>query len=236
MDEFIVRFADVYIKIHSQYTYMRNLCRDYIVDAGRFDMEVRAGSNYLSEMRIEESFSDEYCESLSIYEQIAKKLPYYRCFVFHGACISYKNKGLLFTAPSGTGKTTHIKLWKQCFPKDVDIVNGDKPIIKIENDCIRVYGSPYAGKEKWNKNRSVLLHSICVIKQSNRNNIKKLKADEAMEYLYHQIYFSKMNRECGMLSLELFDNLLTRCPIYLLECNISKEAVACSFEGMIKDE
>lgn len=236
MDEFIVRFADIRIKIYSQYSYMRNLCKDYIINDSEFDMEARASKDYLLEMRAEEAFSDEYCESLSIYEQIAKRLPHYRCFVFHGACISYKNKGLLFTAPSGTGKTTHIKLWKQCFPKDVDIVNGDKPIIKIENDGIRVYGSPYAGKEKWNKNRSVLLHSICIIKQSNTNSIKMLTPAEAMKYLYHQIYFSKTDRECGILSLELFDDLLTRCPMYLLECNISREAVTCSFEGMIKDE
>lgn len=236
MDEFIVKFADIRIKIKSNYMYMRDLCKAYIISDTVYDMQVEVDENKISAMKGDDSFSKEYCESLAIYDEIAKQLPFYNCFVFHGACISYKDKGIIFTAPSGTGKTTHIKLWKKYLGDDVDIVNGDKPIIKLFNNCIKVYGTPYSGKEKWNKNRNVQLHAVCVIRRDKKNNIRKLRAEEAMRYLYNQIYFSKVNKDSGILSLTLFNELLTRCPIYLLECDMSKDALECSYKGIIQDE
>ena len=233
MDSFIVNFAELYIKIHTHYDYMENYCKDYIVQSDTYDFEVYPDEHYLSIMNNDPNFSDAYCESISLYEEIAKKLPYYNAFVFHGASITYKDKGLLFTAPSGTGKTTHIKLWRQYFKSDVDIINGDKPIIRIFDDCIKIYGTPFCGKEGWHKNRSANLHSLCIVRRGLTNTIKNIEASDAMIPLYNQMYFSKDDKESALLSMTLFDKLLTSIPIYILECDISEEAVLTSYRGMI---
>ncbi len=233
MKEFIVNFADIYIKIHTHYDYMFELCKDYIVDGNIFDMEVYPSKDYKDYL---EGFSEEYCESLSLYEQIAKQLPLFNAFVFHGASITYKKDGLLFTAPSGTGKTTHIRLWKKYFKDDVDIINGDKPILRIDEKGIKVYGTPFCGKEKWHKNRSAYLKALCIVRRGKINNIKRIKGSEAMIPLYNQMYFSKDNAAMAQRSMDLFDKLLTLIPIYILECDISYDAVLCSYKGMINNE
>lgn len=81
-----------------------------------------------------------------------------RLFIHTWAAITYKNYAYIFCAPSGTGKTTHISLWKKFLGKDVGIINGDKPFLSFENENgqnrITVCGSPWAGKKLWQKNRS----------------------------------------------------------------------------------
>ncbi len=54
----------------------------------------------------------------------------------HGAVVSWKQEGYIFTAPSGTGKTTHVRLWKEHLGPDVEIINGDKPVLEVGEDEI----------------------------------------------------------------------------------------------------
>lgn len=72
---------------------------------------------------------------------MAKNIVKYDGFVIHGACILYKDNAYLFIAPSGTGKTTHIRLWIKHL-RDLVIINGDKPIIRLINTLPYIYGTP----------------------------------------------------------------------------------------------
>ena len=236
MNEFIVKFADLKLKIKTRFDYMHEFCKDYLIDDDCYDLEIEVSDQDIIDMKQTLVFSDEYSESLAIYEQIANKIVDFDALVMHGACIKYLDYGLLFTAPSGTGKTTHIKLWKQVFGDDVDIVNGDKPIVRIINDQIRVYGTPYSGKENWHKNQDVALKAICFIKQGKQNHIKRLSASEALIPMYSQLYLPKSNKEHGLKAIALFDYLLKHVAIYELSCDISSEAVMVSYKGMIEDE
>ena len=235
MKQLIVSFADIKIKINTNYDYMFTLCKDYIVNTMEYDFEVYPSHNYQHIMKDDPSFSDEYCESISIYEEIGKKLPFYNAFIMHGAVITYQDKALLFTAKSGTGKTTHIKLWRKYFGKDVDIVNGDKPIVRVYEDGIKVFGTPYCGKERWHKNRSAYLHRICILKRGEENIIRKVSSDEAILPLYQQIFVPKDSEEIAGTILELYHQLLISIPIYQLQCNISLEAVEVAYKGMLED-
>lgn len=76
-----------------------------------------------------EVFSDEYLESAVISESIADEVFNYNAAVFHAALISFDGRGVAFAAPSGTGKSTHIRLWRRLFGSRVECINGDKPLL-----------------------------------------------------------------------------------------------------------
>ena len=236
MNQLIVNFADIKIKIHTNYDYMFKFCKDYIVNTTEYDFEVYPSEDYQHKMDDNPLFSAAYCESISLYEEIGKQLPFYNAFIMHGATITYQDKGLMFTAQSGTGKSTHIKLWKKHFGKDVDIVTGDKPIVRVFNDGIKVYGTPYSGKECWHKNRSANLDSICIVQRGTTNKICKITSEEAILPLYQQIFIPKDNEIIAGKILDLFNHLLTSIPIYVLQCDISEEAVQVAYEGMLSNE
>ncbi|MBO7217893.1 MAG: hypothetical protein J6V50_04250, partial [Clostridia bacterium] len=174
-------------------------------------------------------------ESVCIYREIAELLPDFDRTVFHGAAITYRDKGFIFTAPSGTGKSTHIKLWRRYLGKSVDIVNGDKPILRALGDDVFVDSSPWSGKEGWSKNRSAKLHGICVIKRGSENKIYKISGGEALPILIKQIYRPK-NPLAFAKTLELMDKILKNLPVYILECDMSEEAVKTSFEALTNEE
>lgn len=234
MNVIVVEFANLVIEIHSEFTFMAKFCEQFITDKKDIDLVVKADEGYYERMNIEGCFSREYCESLSIFENIARKLPYYNKMVFHGACITYKEHGLLFTAPSGTGKTTHICLWKQYFKDDVDIVNGDKPILEVREDGVIAHSVPYSGKEGYYKNTSAKLKGICIIKQGTSNKTRRVSPSEAMVTLYTQMYIPYDSEEATLLTMGLLDALLKGCPIYELTCDISEDAVKSSYQAMIE--
>ena len=236
MNQLIVNFADLKIKIHTNYDYMFKFCKDYIIDKTEFDFEVYPSEGYQHKMDDNPLFSEAYCESISLYEEIGKKLPFHNAFIMHGATITYQDKGLMFTAKSGTGKSTHIKLWKKHFGKDVDIINGDKPIVRVFEDGIKVYGTPYCGKECWHKNRSAYLHSVCIVQRGTTNKIRRIPNEDAILPLYQQIFLPKDNEEVAGKILDLYNQFLTLIPIYVLQCNISEEAVQVAYEGMLSRE
>ncbi|MCD7733035.1 MAG: hypothetical protein LUH56_06300 [Oscillospiraceae bacterium] len=152
--------------------------------------------------------------------------------MLHGACISYKNRAYLFTAPSGTGKSTHIGLWQRYLGDNVTIINGDKPIFYIrESGSVRAFGTPWCGKEGWNRNESANLAGICFIKRGTENRIFRVEPDKSASLLLRQMFLPK-EPAAAALTLGLLDRIVSAIPIYLLECDISEDAVRTSFEAL----
>ena len=124
-----------------------------------------------------------------------------------------------------------IKDYKNYIGKEVKVINGDKPFLAIKENEVRVYGAPWAGKEKWQKNRNAQLKGICRIKQGTECSIRKLEPIECLDWILNEIYIPQKN---GMLDIALchVEKLLEHVPVYELTCDISEEAVKCSFEAM----
>ena len=175
--------------------------------------------------------SPEYTEFIALYEPLARYMPEKNGFVFHGACVSFDGGGYLFTAPSGTGKSTHIRLWRRFLGKNVDIVNGDKPIITVGKDGVFVHGTPWSGKERWQKNRRVPLKEICMLTRSGECFIRKVDPGEHLDFLFRQTFLCD-DPQIITATLSLVDAVLTRVNVWLLGCDISREAAKCSFEAM----
>lgn len=232
MQKLDILLADLKINIEHKYDYMSHFCKDYISRPHTPDIIAKADdAAILKEKEMVPSAPIESCESLCIYRAIGEQLPHFDRFVFHGAAIEYGGNAYLFTAPSGTGKTTHINLWKQYLGDKVDIINGDKPIIKA-GDTSTVYGTPWAGKEGYQRNTSAPLKAICILKQAKTNNIVSLKKSDAINHLMRQVYLPHDPVSLSK-TLALLGNVIENTPVYMLECDISKEAFQASYNALI---
>ncbi len=233
MTRFNISLANLNIEMNCKYNFTREFCKDYITDSTKADIVATAtDAEIIEEITASNRvLANDYVESICLYRSIAEQLPAFDCCVFHGAAISYSGLAYLFVAPSGTGKTTHIKLWRKYLGDRVDIINGDKPILHITDNGVTVYGTPYAGKEGWQKNTSFKLGGICIIKRGTSNRIDKLNAYKNLPYLIRQIYMPKSEINARR-TLELTDKLCLNLPLYLLQCDISQQAVKTAFEAL----
>ncbi len=234
MKYFYIKVAGVIIRVEHQYDRCKTYFQDYLLEGEHEAQIVTSVSREELEQTIasvEGNISPELAEITALYRPIAKRLPFLGGFVIHGACISYENQGYLFTAPSGTGKSTHIALWRRYLGESVGIVNGDKPIVTAKEEIL-IHGTPWAGKERWQTNRSVPLGGICLLQRGEQNVIRRASADEFLPFLFRQTFLSP-ETDITLATLDLLDRVLREVPVYALECNISEEAVKTSFEAMI---
>ena len=234
---FTIRLADLTIRVTGDFAYpesCRSRCKDYLIEDTEPDLAVTVTEEEIVEQcRQNQEFTREYLEYLCIHRAIAEKLPYHHRLVFHGAVITYKDKCMLFTAPSGTGKTTHISLWRKYLGKDVDIVNGDKPMLWVDDEGAIAYGTPWCGKEGWQKNRKARLSAICFVRRGEIPKIRRADPIECLEPLMHQVFLPLEDTEGAGRTLEDLDRLVSEVPLYILECDISEESVKCAFAEIV---
>ena len=233
---FCVNFAKLNIGINSIYQFTYDFCKEYLTD-NEPDFYVETTEEKIDAEIAVVDFNPPrgYAECTCIYREIAEALPKYNRCVFHGAVIEYQGRGYLFTAPSGTGKTTHISLWQKYLGDEMSIVNGDKPILQIEDEKVIAYATPYAGKERYQNHSFAELGGICLIRRGKENRIERVNAGDYLMDIMHQIYMPN-NPEQAMKTLELLDYMLKWVPMYVLYCDISEEAFRTSFEALTKGD
>lgn len=155
-------------------------------------------------------------------------------FLIHSSAVMLNGKAYLFSAPSGTGKSTHTSLWLKEFP-GAEILNDDKPAIRILDDGIYVYGTPWSGKTDLNLNRKVPLQGIAFLERSEVNSIDSMNSITALQNLLNQTV-RPGEKETASRLFDLLDQFLTRVPIYRFGCNMDPSAAHVSYEAMSKGE
>ena len=156
---------------------------------------------------------------------LSNKLSYIgNNLLFHGSAIDYRGQGIIFTAPSGTGKSTHTSLWKKIFGDAVTIINDDKPIIKSLDESIFMYGSPWSGSTDINTNKKVPLKAIVVLRRGDENKIRRLSPNESIRYLMQETTRPIQEKDIIISIVDMIDQILTKIPIYFLECNTDTSA------------
>ena len=233
---FDIQIARLKIRIDNQYRFVEQLCRDYIVTDGvEPNLLVRVDADEVqAEMAVAEvQVTEAYAESVCVYRKICRELPTrFQSFLMHCAVIEYQGEGYAFAAKSGTGKSTHISLWRKHFGEGVKIVNGDKPILRFGKDGrLYAYGTPWCGKEGWQRNTKAPLKGICFIERAPTNSIRQIGADEAVMLVFHQI-LTPSDMETVDALFPLLDRTLREVPCYILGCNISEEAAEVAYNGM----
>lgn len=168
----------------------------------------------------------------ALYRDIPTLLFNKKILIFHGVLIRKDNKGYLFTAPPGTGKTTHVKYWKDLFDDEVQIINGDKPLLKIEKDGLFGYGSPWTGKEGYGTNERIRINFICHIHRGEHSSIQKVNSiNDAIEWLLNGVMLK--DREHHTLEIiHWLKNALQHVSIFELTCNLNIESARIAYCGM----
>lgn len=171
-------------------------------------------------------------ESYAIQRQIADRLSSHGAFLFHGSAVCVDGRTYIFTAPSGTGKSTHSRLWcKMLKDHDVVMVNDDKPFLKVREGYVTAYGSPWIGKERLGCNMSAPVEAICSISQGTKNVIRVATPDEMYPIFYEQS-LRPLDKEGTENHLHTLDILTRSVRLYKLECDMSLEAARLSYKTM----
>lgn len=172
------------------------------------------------------------CEYIWTGSQFYHKLLDFNGFMLHASAVAMNNKAYLFSAKSGTGKSTHTELWQRYFGEDrALIINDDKPAICFIDNQFYVYGTPWSGKSDKNIDIKVPLHSIIFIEQAKENWINKIDTRQAIKLILEQTLRPKDVEKMDGL-LVLLDKLLKTIPIYKMGCDISKNAVELAYNTL----
>ena len=228
----LLEIAGLVIDVKNKYKYFEMMSRDFITSGKAPDFTVEVPEDVLKKAISQNpEYSDDYIEALEIYRIICKKMLKYDAMLMHCAAISVDNEAYLFTAVSGTGKTTHISLWKKKFKEKCIVVNGDKPILRLIDGKFYACGTPWRGKENYGENIMVPIKAICILERGVENSIKKIAPYDAISTVITQtLRTNDMDEMDKMLSLT--DKLLEKVPFYRLKCNMNDDAADVSYNGM----
>lgn len=239
---FRIALAGQVIGVSALYEQTRTFCKNYLTDApASFEVAVTpadiayerqrsARADELEGAAVREH-ADPYLETLAVYRKLAQLLVQDDILLMHGAVVAVDGQAYLFTAKSGTGKTTHTRLWMRQFGDRAVMVNGDKPLLHITSEGVTVYGTPWDGKEHLSTNTSCPLKALCILTRSETNHIERISKKEALPMLCQQSY-----RPCSPIGaqkmLALVDRLGSSVPLYRLGCNMEPEAALVAYHGM----
>ena len=239
---FQIELAGCVIRIYNHFSYIAELCKDYRkADACHYDLkiEISLETIQMEQQKLQLNVSLAYCESICVYREISLKLLKYHTMVMHSAVISCDGKGYAFCAKSGTGKSTHIALWKKVYGDRVKIINGDKPLVHQTIDSSSgqtsfiAYGTPWCGKENWGTRDQVPLNAICFIERGTTNSIRRMTDTEIIQKLFHQLLIPE-EEELLTIEMNMVDSLIKEIPFYLLTCNMSEEAAVTAYKELSK--
>lgn len=156
-------------------------------------------------------------------------------FMLHSSAVAVDGKAYLFSAPSGTGKSTHTEQWLKLFGERAQIINDDKPAIRIETDGIFAYGTPWSGKSDLNINGRFDIAGICVLERAEKNYIVPLDEGTAVYSILNQTIRPSDPLKMATL-LSHLDKVIKAVPVWKMGCNISTEAAEIAYKAMSKTE
>lgn len=231
---FRMRVAEITVEVHSLYTDVKEMCREYLCEDKPDVVIVMTEEDIGNERKRYpdgEKATAGYIETLAVYRKIAEAVLDHDILLVHGSAVAVDGRGYLFLAPSGTGKSTHTRLWREFFGDRAEMINDDKPLLRLEENQILVCGTPWNGKHRLGTNKNVPLQGLCILRRGKENKIRRVSAKEAYADVFRQIYRPLADREKMEKTMELMDEIL-RLPLYYMECTISAEAAKMSYENM----
>ncbi|MBQ8960100.1 MAG: hypothetical protein IJ071_02660 [Ruminococcus sp.] len=242
MSSFNVKMASVVVRVEPIFSRVERYCRDYLTDEpADFSVKIlpediayereRSDRESITEGLPVVDYPDDYLEELAVYRKICEKMPDYGAFLFHGSAIAVEGQAFLFTAKSGTGKSTHTRLWRQYLGEKAVMVNDDKPLIRMTDSGPLVCGTPYCGKHGIGSNISVPLKAVCILTRAKKNSIRRVAPGEVRPLLLQQTYRPADPVQL-MKTLDLMDRLTEWASLYVLGCNMDISAAETAYNGM----
>lgn len=225
-------FAGLSMRVNTVGTGVHRLCRPYATNAPA-RIAVRVTQDDIEHERSREDrpgYSDAYLEALAVCRKVAEKTPEHGTFLFHGSAIAVDGQAYVFTARSGTGKSTHARLWRDMLGERAVMVNDDKPLVRVHADgTATAYGTPWDGKHRLSHNIAAPVRAICILERAEENRIRRISKREALPTLLQQAY-RPASRAALAHTLALIDRL--NVNLYRLGCNMEMGAAEVAYAAM----
>lgn len=231
------KIAGLSVDMGYKYETMQKQAQAYRVDevCDRPDMKIYIPDELIEQKHKEEpGLTLDNCEYLYTGSAFYSGLLYFGGFMLHSSAVIMDGKAYLFTADSGTGKSTHTSLWQKAFGKEkAQILNDDKPAIRIGADGIFACGTPWSGKTDLNINKIVPLGAIGFLERSEENWIERKTGGEVLAKLLKQTVRPPEEKEMDAL-LKYVDIVLKEVPVYSLGVNMTTDAAKMAYDVMSK--
>ena len=229
-----MEIAGVVVDVRPLFESTREYCRPYLTSkAPEIVVQVTTEDLRLAQQLLDleadeeglkrRKFTDPFLERTVIQNQVADHLLRRDTLMLHGSTVAVDGKAYLFTAPCGTGKSTHTRLWRELFGTRAVMVNDDKPFLRLTPDGVLAYGSPWSGKHGLANNICVPLAGICLLHRGQENVIFRAKPEDILPFLRHQAC-----ADAGA----LVDRLAERVPLWEMYCNKNPEAAQVAYGAM----
>lgn len=153
-----------------------------------------------------------------------------KALIFHCSFVRIEEVGILFSGPSGIGKSTQAELWRKV--KGFSIINGDRAILGKKERNWHAYGLPYAGSSNICKNESAKIGAIIVLKQGKTNCVKIIQKIDAYRAIVSEIFQTRWDSRLLLNTLDMAEELINEVPIFQLECTPDTDAVECLYKRL----
>lgn len=203
--------------------------KPYLCAPAQPDMVIRSDWKRLQESQ--PHLSDEDCEYLSTGGSFYRQLLNFDGMLLHASAVVVDGRAYLFSAPCGTGKSTHTKLWLRVFGERAAILNDDKPALRLEDGVWYAYGTPWSGKHDISTNIRARVAGICFLHRAPENKIEPFGGAKAIFSLLEQTA-RPAGADQRMKIMVLLDKLLTQVPVWQMGCNMDPQAALVSYEAM----
>ena len=143
--------------------------------------------------------------------------------LLHASVVNTDFGAVLFTGPSGIGKSTQASLWTQF--EHADILNGDRAALRKHEDGWNVWGLPYAGSSGIYRNISAPVCAVVSLSQGMENSIRRLSASDVLRAIYPEFMIHRWDPDYVIRALCLIEDLISKVPVYALQCRPDRAAV-----------
>lgn len=144
--------------------------------------------------------------------------------LLHASVVKNRGKGYIFLGKSGTGKSTHSRLWLEHI-EGSELLNDDNPVVRIENGEVKVFGSPWSGKTPCYLNEDAILKGVVKLKQAPENKIKRLSLLQAYAVMFPACSNMRWEETIAAGIHNSVEKIVSRVACYQLFCLPDKEAV-----------
>lgn len=237
----VYRIAEMNIAFSPRFEYTREYMRDYLTEADSYELSITVTDEMLAHERDlnreihGDEASDGLCEIIAVLRVICDYIIGRGGFFLHCSCLRYHGEAVIFTAPSGTGKSTHAALWRRRFGDEVTMINDDKPLVREQNGRFVIYGTPWNGKHHIGTNTSAPIRAVFFLEQADENSTQPLDPFTALSLLLRQTVMPTDEKNMSLL-LDMLGRMLEQVPMYRLKCTISDDAVTAAYRAAFHDE
>lgn len=228
----LLNICDLIVEVEPRHELLKTRAVPYVYNGEKEpDIKIKISEQFFMDRQKENPhLSVDECEYIYTATCFYTELVKFGGLMLHASAVQYENFAYLFSANSGTGKSTHTHLWLEKFPA-AEILNDDKPAIRFINGKCYAYGTPWSGKYDESINTATEIAGITFLARGEKNEITKTTGEDVMiDFLNQTVRPGK--KDYMVYFMDVLDKILSNVPVFRMKCNVSLEAVETSYNAM----